>query len=181
MLPGPPAGPSKPQAEAPVSTEGPGSGHSAALRLPPIRGQAPRSDLLSSVQSLSHVRTFAIPWTAARQASLSITDSQSLLKLMSIESVTSSHSAFKPSKERAVWPSVQPELCRCRAPHKASSTGGKPLTWEHTHTLTQSPEAVSHFKSLGRPQRKSPHQMHIPKRKSSLHKQSPFIFLSLTI
>ena len=41
----------------------------------------------SSVQSLSHVRLFAIPWTAARQASLSITNSQSSLKLMSIESV----------------------------------------------------------------------------------------------
>ena len=41
----------------------------------------------SSVQSLSHVRLFATPWTAARQASLSITNSQSLPKLMSIESV----------------------------------------------------------------------------------------------
>ena len=41
----------------------------------------------SSVQSLSHVQLFATPWTAARQASLSITNSQSLLKLMSIESV----------------------------------------------------------------------------------------------
>ena len=41
----------------------------------------------SSVQSLSHVWLFATPWTAARQASLSITNSQSLLKLMSIESV----------------------------------------------------------------------------------------------
>ena len=41
----------------------------------------------SSVQSLSHVRLFATPWTAARQASLSITNSQSLLELMSIESV----------------------------------------------------------------------------------------------
>ena len=40
----------------------------------------------SSVQSLSHVRLFAIPWTAACQASLSITSSQ-LLKFMSIESV----------------------------------------------------------------------------------------------
>ena len=39
----------------------------------------------SSVQSLSHVRLFATPWTAARQASLSITNSWSLLKLMSIE------------------------------------------------------------------------------------------------
>ena len=41
----------------------------------------------SSVQSLSHVQLFATPWTAARQASLSITNSQSLLKLMSIELV----------------------------------------------------------------------------------------------
>ena len=41
----------------------------------------------SSVQSLSHVRLFVTPWTAARQASLSITNSWSLLKLMSIESV----------------------------------------------------------------------------------------------
>ena len=41
----------------------------------------------SSVQSLSHVQQFASPWTAARQASLSITNSRSLLKLMSIESM----------------------------------------------------------------------------------------------
>ena len=39
----------------------------------------------SSVQSLSRVRLFVTPWTAARQASLSITNSQSLHKLMSIE------------------------------------------------------------------------------------------------
>jgi len=38
----------------------------------------------SSVQLLSRVWLFATPWTAARQASLSITNSQSLLKLMSI-------------------------------------------------------------------------------------------------
>ena len=41
----------------------------------------------SSVQLLSHVLLFATPWTAACQASLSITNSQSLLRLMSIESV----------------------------------------------------------------------------------------------
>ena len=45
----------------------------------------------SSVQLLSHVRLFVTPWTAARQASLSITNSQSLLKLMSIESVMPSN------------------------------------------------------------------------------------------
>ena len=41
----------------------------------------------ASVQLLSHVRLSATPWTAACQAPLSITNSQSLLKLMSIESV----------------------------------------------------------------------------------------------
>ena len=44
-----------------------------------------------SVQSLSHVRLFATPWTAARQASLSITNSRSLPKHMSIESVMPSN------------------------------------------------------------------------------------------
>ena len=45
-----------------------------------------------SIQSLSRVQLFATSWTAARQASLSITNSRSLLKLMSIESVMpSSH------------------------------------------------------------------------------------------
>ena len=46
---------------------------------------------LSSFQSLSHVRLFVTPWTAALQASLSITNSQSLLKLVSIESMMPSN------------------------------------------------------------------------------------------
>ena len=46
---------------------------------------------MCSVQSLSHVWLFATPWTAARQTSLSITISQSLLKLTSIESVMPSN------------------------------------------------------------------------------------------
>ena len=45
----------------------------------------------SSVQSLSRVWCFVTPWTAARQASLSITNSWSLLKLMSIELVMPSN------------------------------------------------------------------------------------------
>ena len=45
----------------------------------------------NSVQSLSHVRLFATPWAAARQASLSFTNSQSLLKLMSIKLVMPSN------------------------------------------------------------------------------------------
>ena len=45
----------------------------------------------TSVQSLSGVRLFATPWTAARQASLSITNSRSLLKLMSESVMPSNH------------------------------------------------------------------------------------------
>ena len=48
-------------------------------------------NILSSVQSLSRVQLFVTPWNAARQASLSITNSQNLLKLMSIESVMPSN------------------------------------------------------------------------------------------
>ena len=44
----------------------------------------------SSVQLLSHLQLFVTPWIAAHQASLSITNSRSSLKLMSIESVMSS-------------------------------------------------------------------------------------------
>ena len=65
---------------------------------------------ISSVQSLSHVRLFATPWTAARQASLSITNSQSLFKLMPIESMMPSnhlilcHSLLLPP---SIFPSIR--------------------------------------------------------------------------
>ena len=54
-------------------------------------GKTSSSVQFSSVQSLSRVQLFAIPWTAAHQASLSITNSRSLLKLMSIKSVMPSN------------------------------------------------------------------------------------------
>ena len=66
--------------------------------------------LSCSVQSLSCVRLFATPWTAAHQASLSITNSWSLLKLMSIESVMPSnhlilcHSLLLPP---SIFPSIR--------------------------------------------------------------------------
>ena len=47
--------------------------------------------IISSAHSLSHVRLFVTPWTTARQASLSITNSQGLLKLMPIELVMPSN------------------------------------------------------------------------------------------
>ena len=49
-----------------------------------LKGIENIKNLFSSVQSLSHVQLFATPWTATHKASLSITNSWSLLKLMSI-------------------------------------------------------------------------------------------------
>ena len=70
-------------------------GHESEWTLGVGDGQAPVHGGLAccnSVQSLSHVRLLATPWIAARQASLSITNSWSSPKLMSIESVMpSSH------------------------------------------------------------------------------------------
>ena len=69
-----------------------------------------------SVQSLSHVRLFATPWTAfatpgtaAHQASLSIINSQSLLKLMSIESVVPSNHLIL-CHSRLLPPSIFPSI-----------------------------------------------------------------------
>ena len=61
------------------------------------------------VWSLSHVQLFAIPWTGACQASLSITNSQSLLKLMSIESVMPSNHLFL-SRPLLLLPSMFPSI-----------------------------------------------------------------------
>ena len=63
----------------------------------------------SSVQSLSCVQLFATPRTAARQASLSITNSQSLLKWMSIESVTPSNHLI-PCHLLLLLPSIFPSI-----------------------------------------------------------------------
>ena len=64
--------------------------------------------LFSSVQSLSRVQLFATPWIAARQASLSITNSQSSLRLMSIESVMpSSHLCHPLSLLPPIPPSIR--------------------------------------------------------------------------
>ena len=63
----------------------------------------------SSVQSLSHVRLFATPWTAACQVSLSITNSQSLLKLNSIESLMPSNHLIL-CRQFLLWPSIFPNI-----------------------------------------------------------------------
>ena len=65
--------------------------------------------LSSSVQSLSHVRFFVTPWTAALQASLSITNSRSSLRLMSIESVMPSNHLIlcHPLLPSSIFPSIR--------------------------------------------------------------------------
>ena len=72
-------------------------------------GTTPASGMFSSVQSLSCVQLFATPWTAARQASLSITISQSLLKVMSIKSVMPS-SHFILCRPLLLLPSIFPSV-----------------------------------------------------------------------
>ena len=75
----------------------------------------------SSVQSLSYAWVFATPWTAARRDSLSITNSRSLLKFLSIESVMPSHPlsspfppAFNLSQYRSLFKFFLPEKELCR-------------------------------------------------------------------
>ena len=64
---------------------------------------------VSPVQLLSRIQLPAIPWTAARQASLSITSSWSLLKLMSVESVMPSRHLIlcHPRLLPSVFPSIR--------------------------------------------------------------------------
>ena len=66
--------------------------------------------LISSVQYLSLVRLFATPWTAARQASLSITNSWSFLKLMCVESVMPSNHPILCRRPLLLLPSILPSI-----------------------------------------------------------------------
>ena len=64
---------------------------------------------VQSIQSLSHFQLFATPWTTARQASLSIANSQSVLKLMSIEAVMPSNHLIlcHPLLLPSIFPSIR--------------------------------------------------------------------------
>ena len=79
----------------------------------------------NSVQWLSHVRLFATPWTAARQASLSITNSQSLLKLMSVKSVMPSNHLIH-CRPLLLLPSVFPSI-RVFSNESVLRTGGQSI------------------------------------------------------
>ena len=65
---------------------------------------------LSSVQSLSRVRLFSTPWTAACQASLSITNSRSLLKLMSLDALVMPSNHLILCHPLLLLPSILPSI-----------------------------------------------------------------------
>ena len=69
--------------------------------------------MLSPVQSISFIQLFVTPWTVARQAYLSITNSQNLLKLMSIKLVMPSNhlkSSVIPSFYMIVWLDIRASI-----------------------------------------------------------------------
>ena len=77
-----------------------------------ILGPKPRS---SSVQLLSHVRLFENPWTAARQASLSITSPRSLLKLCPLS--------------QGCHPTISSSIIPFSCPQSLPASGSFPMSW----------------------------------------------------
>ena len=91
----------------------------------------------SSVQSLSQVRFFVTPWTAAHQATLSITNSQSLLKLMSVESVMPSNHLIL-CHPFLLLPSIFPSI---RAfSHESALQISWPRYWSFSFSISPSSE-----------------------------------------
>ena len=95
------------------------------------------SHLSVLVELLSRVRLFVTPWTAACQASLSFTNSWSLLKLMSIESVMPSHHLIF-CRPRLLLPSVFPSI-RVFSIESALHTGW-PKYWSFSFSISPSSE-----------------------------------------
>ena len=104
----------------------------------------------SSVQSLRRVRLFETPWTAARQVSLSITNSQSLPKLMSIDSVMPSNHLilFRPLLlPPSIFPSIRvfsnESVLRIRWPKYRSFSFKISPTNEHPGLISLQPKGLS--------------------------------------
>ena len=89
----------------------------------------------SSVQSLSRVRLFETSWSASRQTSLSIPNSQSLLKLMSIESVMPSHHLIF-CRPLLLPPSIFPSI-RVFSNGQFFASGGQSMEFQFQHQSFQ--------------------------------------------
>ena len=107
-----------------------------------ILSPQPRTWTFNSVQSLSRVWLFVTPWTAARQASLSITNSRCLLKLMSTESVMPSnhlilcHPLLPPSIFPCIWVFSNESAFRIRWPKYWSFSFSISLSNEYSGLLS---------------------------------------------
>ena len=113
------------------------------LTVPSVQGHGlPQpQELWTSVQLLSRVRLFVTPWAAARQASLSIVNCWSLLKLMSIESVTpSSHLIL--CRPLLLLPSIFPSI---RVFSKESVLC---ITWPECWSFSFSTSAANEYSGL---------------------------------
>ena len=100
---------------------------------------------LSSLQSLSHVQLFATPWTTSHQASLSITNSRSLLKLMSVESVMPSNHLIL-SRRLLLPPSIFPSL-RDFPLNQFFASGGLSIgVWASTSVLPMNTQGLISFR-----------------------------------
>ena len=87
-----------------------------------------RNVFISSVQLLSHVQLFVTPWTAEHQASMSITNSQSLLKLLFIKSVMpSNHLIF--CRPLLLPPSIFPSI-RVFSVSQFFASGGQSIQYQ---------------------------------------------------
>ena len=91
----------------------------------------------SSIPSLSCVQLFANPWTAARQASLSIANTQSLLRLMSIESVMPSNHLIL-CYPHNILPSIFPSIRVI--PNESVLRIRMPKYWSFTFSISPSNE-----------------------------------------
>ena len=103
------------------------------------------AELKTSVQSLSHVQLFATPWTAAHQAYLSITNCQSLLKLMSIDSEMPSNHLIL-CCPHLLPPSIFPSI---RVFSNVSSTHQVAKLLEHQHQSFQKYSGLVSFRLTG--------------------------------
>ena len=107
------------------------------------------SILYTTVQLLSHVWLFAIPWTAAHQDSLSFTISLSLLRLMCIESVMPSNHLIL-CCPFLLLPSIQKYSLGTHCFCPGLSTGGarSPTTWLCSHTWAEGSACLDEDGSL---------------------------------
>ena len=104
----------------------------------------PEDSQFSSVQSLSRVRLFVTPWITACQASLSITNSWSLLKLMSVESVMPS-SHFILCHPLLLLPPIPPSI------RVFSNESALRIRWSFSFSVSPSNEYSDWFPLAGSP------------------------------